>query len=117
MKDLLRLGAMEDAAFIEPELAFCLQNFAASGGVMEAVCRVQVCACVVYGVCVACVLRFVCKRIHVSSCLFLFRICWWMRRKPRAARGVGVRQRLVFSHEIEIFARWLCGARERFASE
>lgn len=39
---LLRLGAMEDAAFVEPEMAFCLHGLATGSGVMEAVCRIQV---------------------------------------------------------------------------
>lgn len=39
---MLRLGALEDGTFLEPEVGFCLHGLATSGGVMEAVCRVQV---------------------------------------------------------------------------
>ena len=45
----MRLGASEDSTFVEPEVAFCLHGLATSGGVMEAVCRVQVCVCLVLG--------------------------------------------------------------------
>ncbi|CAM9607807.1 unnamed protein product, partial [Scytosiphon promiscuus] len=41
VRTVLRLGALENGSFLEPEIGFCLHGLAASGGVMEAVCRVQ----------------------------------------------------------------------------
>eukprot|EP00752_Nemacystus_decipiens_P017886 g16035.t1 len=41
VKTVLRLGSLEDGTFLEPEVGFCLHAVATSGGVMEAVCRVQ----------------------------------------------------------------------------
>lgn len=43
VRTILRLGALEDGSFLEPEVGFCLHGLATSGGVMEAVCRAQVC--------------------------------------------------------------------------
>ena len=42
VQTVLRLGSLEDGTFLEPEVGFCLHGLANSGGVMEAVCRVQV---------------------------------------------------------------------------